>query len=95
MATKVRETVAVHLTPDLQEGFDEVCVATNLPVSEVLRKAMWLYASLYKLDIVGVEVDTEKALSLLNEEKSSLDEAVVKFQALRRAIEIIVEAVKK
>lgn len=55
---------------------------------------MNLYLSLNELEVLGVTVDSEKAIDLLGQEKTSLAEIVDKFEALKRAIEIIMEAVQ-
>jgi Arc/MetJ-type ribon-helix-helix transcriptional regulator len=91
---KIKPTVSLHLPSDIQEQVQRICRQQDWSASDLLRKALNLYLSLYELEVFSVTVDSEKAIDLLSQEKTSLAEIVDKFEALRRAVEIIMEAVQ-
>jgi hypothetical protein len=90
--SKIKPTVSLHLPSDIQEQVQLICKQQDWSASDLLRKALNLYLSLYELKVLGITVNSEKAIALIDQEKASLVEIVDKFEPLKRAVEIILEA---
>lgn len=62
--------------------------------SEVIRRSVSLFADLHRLEILGVDVDTKLASAIEAEAIAKFNEAIKGFEALHRALDIVIEAVE-
>jgi predicted DNA-binding protein len=92
---KTSHTIGVRLSLELQHELVGIAEKRGYQTwSDLIRDALELFASLHKLEVYPVTVDTDKMVRLLKEEKHTLQEAVDKFGNLKRAIELLVEAIE-
>jgi len=63
-------------------------------VSEVIRRSVSLFADLHRLEILGVDVETRLARAIEGNAIADFGEAIKKFEALHRALDILIEAVE-
>jgi Arc/MetJ-type ribon-helix-helix transcriptional regulator len=63
-------------------------------VSEVIRRSVSLFADLHRLEILGVDVETRLARDIEGKAAADFGRAIEKFEALRRALDIVIEAIE-
>jgi Arc/MetJ-type ribon-helix-helix transcriptional regulator len=63
-------------------------------VSEVVRRSVSLFADLHRLEILGLDVDTKLARDIETEAVVKFNEAIKEFEALRGALDAIVQVIK-
>lgn len=92
---KTSHTIGVRLSLELQHELVGIAKKRGYRTwSDLIRDALELFASLHKLGVYPVTVDTGEMLRRLEEEKHFLQEAADKFGNLKRATELLVEAIE-
>jgi hypothetical protein len=86
------EFLGVNVTSEMRKELEEIAWQRRITLSDVIREAIEFHLILRKLNML--KFDSKKAIGILNKRKATFTQLAEELESVKRAIEIIVEAVK-